>query len=1355
MLLLMMAILNWPMALFSQIPKIQETSGHTGAITKTVFSADGEYLLSAGDDGKIFLWNGRNFKRLFRFGEDHIKSAVKDIDFDLMGKRVIGSADQVYIWQRDNGQLLKTFNLQVKVVDFSPDGRFLLVGNQLLRADNYQLIDTLPAPIQQADFSINGQFLSASSGPMLSLWALPENPGDSLKLIKELNAQNLNQAELYFPQWASTPRAEQLYYPNGRYYLSALAFSSKDGSKIAFGDLYLTMHGPNGQRKMANGSLFVWNTSTNEVEQHWFDPREYQGALVPLDMVYNPIDEVLIIGGSEWSAQSAKGELNVIAPFYRMAVLNLQDNQMHHAVTSMEYPIINTLALRPDGQVMVKGSDQLYSIRLGPNSDTPEVPDFSDPLPLQRKEKALAITHLELMEGDQTLVLGAEETMSLYLIDLSTGQQQAHLPLLPLAEIEREIHEKELHIDQVKYDSKSQCLAALISSHTFNDWEQPFISLNYWNLSTNKHYYFPRIIEYTHTGSLTFTPDGAHLIVKHNDRGEENGLVHKEEIYRVWETATGKNITGLDSLQRIIPFPANWPAPWQLQPDQSKSTPVSINGNQINYQASPKSSSKVFNGHTGGVNSAIKDQEGKYLYSSSQDQSTKIWDAKTGEELASLAINKNAELLIKTTEGYYMGSSKMMQSVSFIFQGKYYNFEQFDPALNRPDKVLPILPYADPKVIKAYEKAYQKRLEKMGLTNANVVFDQNVPEIVFDSEIPFQITSPELNFKIEAQDAQHPITELNVRVNGIPIPNLKNAIAAPAKDISKEIRLLMAEGNNRVQVSVQNEKGVPSQILETIVNYQPTSPQTSDVYLVAIGVSTFQNSEMNLNYAAKDARDLVQLFQSKPKWYGTLTIDTLLNEQVTQSNIKKLRAHLSSTKVNDRVIIFVATHGTFDRDFNYYLATHDTDFSKPKGTALAYEDLTLLLAGIPARQKLILMDACHAGEVDKSNVKKEKTKPDTVATNNSQGGSTLFRSVGTNQIRKKRIGLENSFSLMKQLFADLRQNDGTMVIAAAGGSEFAREGGEFQNGVFTYSLLEALKTELADGNEDGNIDINELQTFLSRRVPELTEGQQQPAFRAENLDNNWALWQIIPPENFDLHLWTQAGETHSIEAYESYLKTYSNGRYVENAQGRIEQIKREIAEQERRANEARGTVTDPDGQVYQWKEMADGKKWMTENLNYRIKEPSIYFEHLIKDNVEGQGWFYRYHEAIEICQALGPGWRLPSDEDWKKLFGAYGGGYMEVTQERGYNAVGDAGHSYQVLTEGGESGLSLVMGGIIAQGYHQSNIRGYYWTSTPADFQGGYPSRAWRYGFIGDEGIVSRVPNDVFQVLLSCRCVKD
>jgi hypothetical protein len=95
---------------------------------------------------------------------------------------------------------------------------------------------------------------------------------------------------------------------------------------------------------------------------------------------------------------------------------------------------------------------------------------------------------------------------------------------------------------------------------------------------------------------------------------------------------------------------------------------------------------------------------------------------------------------------------------------------------------------------------------------------------------------------------------------------------------------------------------------------------------------------------------------------------------------------------------------------------------------------------------------------------------------------------------------------MQELFTNLSKGNGAVVISAAGGLEYAYEGPDWKNGVFTYCVRNGLENGQADMNNDKIITVNELKEYLGKEVETLTAGQQKPTSRRENLEYDWKVW---------------------------------------------------------------------------------------------------------------------------------------------------------------------------------------------------------------------------------------------------------
>ncbi|HEX4877241.1 MAG TPA: caspase family protein, partial [Chitinophagaceae bacterium] len=157
-----------------------------------------------------------------------------------------------------------------------------------------------------------------------------------------------------------------------------------------------------------------------------------------------------------------------------------------------------------------------------------------------------------------------------------------------------------------------------------------------------------------------------------------------------------------------------------------------------------------------------------------------------------------------------------------------------------------------------------------------------------------------------------------------------------------------------------------------------------------------------------------------------------------------------------------------------------------------YDELENLLDSIPARKKLMFIDACHSGEVDKEEGIAMQKMADSLGLSK---GIDLGNTAATTQ----QVGLKNSFELMQSLFVNVGKSTGATIISAAAGNQFALERGDLKNGVFTSSLLEAM-------NNYPTIKISELKKIVGERVEQLTNGMQKPTSRNENIAVDWSLW---------------------------------------------------------------------------------------------------------------------------------------------------------------------------------------------------------------------------------------------------------
>ncbi len=135
------------------------------------------------------------------------------------------------------------------------------------------------------------------------------------------------------------------------------------------------------------------------------------------------------------------------------------------------------------------------------------------------------------------------------------------------------------------------------------------------------------------------------------------------------------------------------------------------------------------------------------------------------------------------------------------------------------------------------------------------------------------------------------------------------------------------------------------------------------------------------------------------------------------------------------------------------------------------------------------------------------------------------------------------------------------------------------------------------------------------------------------------------------------------------------------------------------------------------------------------------------NNGEPYGRLYTWEAANEACLELGDNWRLPSDEDWKKLAIEYGG-YHDWKTGKDFGQPVDA---YQSLIEEGGSGFAAPLAGWRDPDGHFDYLGEYgiFWSSSLLD-----SCNARGGGFYRDNSWAARGNGDC-NFGHSVRCLQD
>ena len=470
-----------------------------------------------------------------------------------------------------------------------------------------------------------------------------------------------------------------------------------------------------------------------------------------------------------------------------------------------------------------------------------------------------------------------------------------------------------------------------------------------------------------------------------------------------------------------------------------------------------------------------------------------IWDIPGRKLLYNLIVADSSHYFLQNNEGYYSYDKIEANQILCRLQSETTYPQQLDFIYNRPD-----LFALNPVTAKFLYQLYLQRLKyhkiKLGDLSRASILERPHCTLVSDNESNISET-PYFQLRLRSS-GKIKSRKVLVFVNSVPY------LEAPIRyQISHDttFSIELQTGANKIVSYYLGENGIESNYVEKTIIYQGgKNGEQEDVFFIGMGVGTYKHPGMNLRYSTKDIIFLDSLFRSK---YGRHYFSLIfLDSALIKTKITTIKNWLRKTKVNDKVIIAASGHGLLNDSLKFFFATYNASAIDPE-KGISYDELENLFHGIKARKRLLLLDACHSGEIDQTYQHRNKHSELTLEEELANS-----KAIVSSKLKTGGVGLQESFELMRSLFADPSFNNGTVILSAARGNQMANEGDAWNNGAFTYSIKQGLVKSLADLDHDHHISVSELKIYVILSVPQFTGGAQKPTLRRDQADLDWLIW---------------------------------------------------------------------------------------------------------------------------------------------------------------------------------------------------------------------------------------------------------